>query len=63
MLHYQRRQIGRIIVCLEHCLTPSSLIDDEMLSLDRPNHAATNGKLSRVSRQREVPVVTVSFIS
>jgi hypothetical protein len=33
-----------------------------MLSPDRPHHATTNGKLSRVSRQREVPVVTVSLI-
>jgi hypothetical protein len=33
-----------------------------MLSHDWPHHAATDGKLSRVS-QREVPVATISLIT
>jgi hypothetical protein len=44
-----------------HFLIPKFLTDNEMLSPDWPHHAATNGKLSGVSRQHEVPVVTVSL--
>lgn len=46
-----------------HYLTSIFLTDNEMHSPDRPHHAATNGKLSRVSRQHEVPVVTISLIN
>jgi hypothetical protein len=46
-----------------HCLTSSFLTDNKLLSPDRPHHAATNGKLSRVSRQHKVSVVTVSLIN
>jgi hypothetical protein len=42
-----------------HWLPHVFLINDEMFSLDWPHHATTNGILSRVSRQRKVPVATV----